>query len=202
MSTKRFRTLDLTLAGMFAALMAIGANITSWAPFLQVGGVPLSLQPFFVILAGLLLGSRMGSISMIVYVLIGIAGAPVFAQFKAGIGILFGSTGGFLLSYIVAAFVTGKIMEMRGKPTFSIFLISSLVGIAVIYLIGTTYMYVAVNYWLEAPAMTYIAAWKIMSWFAVKDLIFTILGAMLAPRIYKALQSSSYLSNTQSNKVS
>ena len=85
MSTnKRFRTLDLTLAGMFAALMAIGANITSWAPFLQVGGVPLSLQPFFVILAGLLLGSRMGSISMIVYVLIGIAGAPVFAQFKAG----------------------------------------------------------------------------------------------------------------------
>ena len=138
MSTKRFRTLDLTLAGMFAALMAIGANITSWAPFLQVGGVPLSLQPFFVILAGLLLGSRMGSISMIVYVLIGIAGAPVFAQFKAGIGILFGSTGGFLLSYIVAAFITGKIMEMRGKPTFSIFLISSLVGIAVIYLIGTT----------------------------------------------------------------
>lgn len=60
----------------------------------------------------------MGSISMIVYVLIGIAGAPVFAQFKAGIGILFGSTGGFLLSYIVAAFITGKIMEMRGKPTF------------------------------------------------------------------------------------
>ena len=203
MSTnKRFRTLDLTLAGMFAALMAIGANITSWAPFLQVGGVPLSLQPFFVILAGLLLGSRMGSISMIVYVLIGIAGAPVFAQFKAGIGILFGSTGGFLLSYIVAAFIIGKIMEMRGKPTFSIFLISSLVGIAVIYLIGTTYMYVAVNYWLEAPAMTYAAAWKIMSWFAVKDLIFTVLGAMLAPRIYKALRSSSYLSNTQSNKVS
>ncbi|WP_154990732.1 biotin transporter BioY [Priestia megaterium] len=202
MNTKRFRTLDLTLAGMFAALMAIGANITSWAPFLQVGGVPLSLQPFFVILAGLLLGSRMGSISMIVYVLIGIAGAPVFAQFKAGIGILFGSTGGFLLSYIVAAFITGKIMEMRGKPTFSIFLISSLVGIAVIYLIGTTYMYIAVNYWLEAAAMTYAAAWKIMSWFAVKDLIFTVLGAMLAPRIYKALRSSSYLSNTQSNKVS
>ncbi|MFP7735539.1 biotin transporter BioY [Priestia aryabhattai] len=202
MNTKRFRTLDLTLAGMFAALMAIGANITSWAPFLQVGGVPLSLQPFFVILAGLLLGSRMGSISMIVYVLIGIAGAPVFAQFKAGIGILFGSTGGFLLSYIVAAFVTGKIMEMRGKPTFSIFLISSLVGITVIYLIGTTYMYVAVNYWLEAPAMTYSAAWKIMSWFAVKDLIFTVFGAMLAPRIYKAIQSSSYSSNTQSNKVS
>ena len=144
----------------------------------------------------------MGSISMIVYVLIGIAGAPVFAQFKAGIGILFGSTGGFLLSYIVAAFITGKIMEMRGKPTFSIFLISSLVGIAVIYLIGTTYMYIAVNYWLEAPAMTYAAAWKIMSWFAVKDLIFTVLGAMLAPRIYKALRSSSYLSNTQSNKVS
>lgn len=48
----RLRALDITLVGMFAALMAIGANITSWAPFLVVGGVPITLQTFFCVLAG------------------------------------------------------------------------------------------------------------------------------------------------------
>ncbi|TYR79043.1 biotin transporter BioY [Priestia megaterium] len=202
MNTKtRFRTLDLTLAGMFAALMAIGANITSWAPFLQVGGVPLSMQPFFAILAGVLLGSRLGSISMVVYLLVGIAGAPVFAQFKSGLGIIFGSTGGFLLSYIVVAYVAGKIIELSRNPKFLSFLTASFVGIILIYVIGTTYMYMAVNYWLDAPSMDYATAWKIMLWFAVKDIAFTIFGAILAPRIYQALTSSPYFSQTRSNKA-
>ncbi len=197
----RFRTLDLTLAGMFAALMAIGANITSWAPFLQVAGVPLSMQPFFVILAGILLGSRLGAISMIVYFLVGLAGAPVFAQFKSGASVLFGSTGGFLLSYIVAAYVVGKVIEWKGKPHFSVFISAALAGIAIIYIIGTTYMYMAVNYWLEAPAMSYGTAWKIMLWFGVKDIIFTIIAALIAPRIYKALTASPYYKGIHSNKA-
>ncbi len=70
---RRFHVLDLALAAMFVALMAIGANIVSWAPFLQVAGVPLSMQPFFAILAGLLLGSRLGALSMTVYMLVGVA---------------------------------------------------------------------------------------------------------------------------------
>ncbi len=64
---RRLHVLDLALAAMFVALMAIGANIVSWAPFLQVAGIPLSMQPFFAILAGLLLGSRLGALSMTVY---------------------------------------------------------------------------------------------------------------------------------------
>lgn len=109
---RKLSTYDITLVGMFAALMAVGANITSWAPFLQIANVPLSMQPFFCILAGLLLGSRLGALSMTTYALIGIAGAPVFAQFHGGIGVIFGSTGGFILSYIVTAFVVGKILEL------------------------------------------------------------------------------------------
>ncbi|MDG4658265.1 biotin transporter BioY [Ectobacillus antri] len=186
---RKFRTLDLTLAAMFVALMAIGANITSWAPFLQVAGIPLSMQPFFAILAGLLLGSRVGALSMTVYMLVGIAGAPVFAQFSAGIDTVLGMSGGFILSYIVVAYVTGKIVESKVIPTFSTFLISSLVGIALIYVIGTNYMYAAANVWLEAD-MEYATAWKIMMWFMVKDLAFTILGAVIAPRIYRAITSS------------
>lgn len=186
----RFRVYDLALAGMFAALMAIGANLTSWLPFLQVAGVPLSMAPFFAVLAGLLLGSRMGALSMIVYALIGAAGAPVFASFKGGFNILIGSTGGFILSYIAAAYIAGKIIEMKKQPGLPQFFAASFAGIAAIYFIGTTYMYFAVNYLVHAK-MTYAGAWQIMAWFMVKDIAFTVLAAFIAPRIYYAVSKPS-----------
>ena len=183
---RKLTTYDISLVGMFAALMAIGANITSWAPFLQVAGVPLSMQPFFCILAGLLLGSRLGALSMTIYALVGSAGAPVFAQFSGGISVLFQSTGGFILSYIVTAYAVGKILELSKEKKLFAFLSASFVGITLIYIIGTTYMWLALNVWMNAP-MSYGAAWGIMAWFIVKDVAFTILGALLAPRIYFAV---------------
>ncbi|WP_020062580.1 biotin transporter BioY [Bacillus sp. 123MFChir2] len=187
----KLRALDLALAAMFVALMAIGANITSWAPFLQVAGVPLSMQPFFAILAGLLLGSRLGALSMIVYALIGIAGAPIFAGFKAGFSQLLSPTGGFIIAFIIVAYVTGKIVEQVKKPKFGAFITASAVGIILTYVIGTTYMYLAINNWMGGH-ISYVAAWKIMMWFAVKDVIFTIIGAVIAPRIYYAVRRSAY----------
>ncbi|MEH7461982.1 biotin transporter BioY [Bacillus thuringiensis] len=187
----KLRALDLALAAMFVALMAIGANITSWAPFLQVAGVPLSMQPFFAILAGLLLGSRLGALSMIVYALVGIAGAPIFAEFKAGFSQLLGPTGGFIIAFIIVAYVTGKIVEQVKKPKFGTFITASAVGIILTYIIGTTYMYLAINNWMGGH-ISYVAAWKIMMWFAVKDVIFTIIGAVIAPRIYYAVRRSAY----------
>lgn len=183
---RKLSTYDISLVGMFAALMAIGANITSWAPFLQVAGVPLSMQPFFCILAGLLLGSRLGALSMIIYSLVGIAGAPVFAQFSGGISVIFQSTGGFILSYIVAAYAAGKILEVSKEKKLTVFMAASFVGIVLIYIVGTTYMWLALNVWLNAP-MSYGAAWGVMAWFIVKDVAFTVLGALLAPRIYYAV---------------
>ncbi|GAA3320013.1 hypothetical protein GCM10020331_029280 [Ectobacillus funiculus] len=106
---RKFRTVDLTLAAMFVALMAIGANITSWAPFFYRWQAYLYLWVhFFAILAGLLLGSRLGAFSLLVYTLVGAAGVPVFAKFGAGFGAVFGPTGGFILSYIAAAYAAGK----------------------------------------------------------------------------------------------
>ncbi|MBE4907436.1 biotin transporter BioY [Bacillus luteolus] len=199
-TNSKFRAIDITYVGMFAALMAIGANITSWAPFLQVANVPLSMGPFFAILAGLLLGSRLGAISMTVYMLIGIAGAPVFAQFSSGISVIIGNTGGFILSYIAAAYLAGKIVESKEKPNLSVFITASLAGIAAIYFIGTNYMYLALNVWMDVE-MGYGTAWVVMTWFAVKDIVFTILAAMIAPRIYYALKRNSGV-NTITTKAS
>jgi len=191
-----FRAIDITLIGMFSALMAIGANIASWAPFLQIANVPLSMQTFFAILAGILLGSRLGSLAMTVYMLIGIAGAPVFAGFSGGVGVIFSSTGGFILSFIATAYVTGKIIESTVNPKFIHFLAASFAGLFMNYFIGTNYMYLALNVWLDIE-MSYGAAWLVMIWFAVKDLIFTVIGAIIAPRIYHAIKRP--LVNTNKN---
>ena len=180
---RKLSAYDITLVGMFAALMAIGANITSWAPFLQIANVPLSMQPFFCILAGLLLGSRLGALSMTIYALIGIAGAPVFAQFNGGIGVIFESTGGFILSYIVTAYAVGKVIELSKEKRLPTFLTASFLGITLIYIIGTSYMWLALNVWMNVP-MSYGAAWTVMTWFLLKDVVFTFLGAFIAPRIY------------------
>ncbi|MBS2970356.1 biotin transporter BioY [Metabacillus sp. KIGAM252] len=187
---RRFQTIDLVYASMFAALMAVGANLTSWVPFLQVAGIPLSMAPFFCVLAGLLLGSRLGAVSMAVYALIGAAGAPVFAGFSSGLGILFGKTGGFILSYILAAYAAGKIVEWNKNPKLPVFMAAAFAGIIVIYFFGTTYMYAIINY-VAGAKLSYLASWQIMAWFAVKDIVFTIFAALITPRIYHQVKKGS-----------
>ncbi|KIL17687.1 biotin transporter BioY [Bacillus pumilus] len=186
---QKTRTADFVLVGMFAALMAIGANITSIVPFLQVGGIPLTMQPFFCVLAGLLLGRRLGALAMIVYALVGIAGAPVFAQFSAGFGVILGKSGGFVLSYIPAAWLAGFILEKRNNPGFGRFLLAAIAGTTVMYVIGTTYTYLALNVWLNA-SISYQTTWFFMIWFMVKDYALTILLAMLAPKIYRSVSKA------------
>ncbi|CAG9621027.1 biotin transporter BioY [Sutcliffiella rhizosphaerae] len=180
---RSFSALDITYVAMFVALMAIGANIVSWIPFLQIGHVPLSMQPFFCVLAGIILGSRLGAISMIVYLLVGMVGAPVYAGFGSGLAPIIGPTGGFLLSYVFTAYLSGLIVEKKAHPHMGTFMLSSFIGIILIYLIGTNYMYVILNYVLEIKT-SYIAVWITMGWFSFKDFVFTIFCGLLATRLY------------------
>lgn len=188
----RLRALDITLVGMFAALMAIGANITSWAPFLVVGGVPITLQTFFCVLAGAILGRRLGALSMVVYMLVGLFGAPVFAKFSGGFGMIAGPTFGFIVSFILAAYVTGWIIEKGGEqPSIARFIVAALVGMVINYVVGTNWMYFAYKYWAEAPkGFSYGVAW---SWMLVplpKDVILSIIAGIISPRFYAAIRKS------------
>jgi len=178
---------SLVYCGMFAALMMIGANITAFAPFLVVGGVPITLQTFFAILAGLLLGSRLGAMAMTVYMLIGLAGAPVFARFSGGFGQIISPTFGFVVSFILAAYITGKIVEKNGKPHG--YIIAALVGMVVNYVIGTNWMYFAYKLWAAAPdAFTYKVAWLWMLPPLPKDILLSVLAGMFGHRMYKILK--------------
>ena len=179
--------LSLVYSGMFAALMMIGANITAFAPFLTVGGVPITLQTFFEILAGLILGSRLGAISMAVYMFIGLVGAPVFAKFGGGVGLLISPTFGFIVSFIFVAYVVGKIVEKNGRLYSYIF--AALVGFVINYGIGTNWMYFAYKFWAAAPdAFTYKLAWLWMVPPLPKDIILSVLAGIFGHRMYKVLK--------------
>nr|WP_096911847.1 biotin transporter BioY [Neobacillus jeddahensis] len=188
MMRMKFRALDMTMAGMFVALMAIGANIATIAPFLHVGGVPITLQTFFAILAGAILGSRLGSIAMIVYMLVGLVGVPVFADFYGGLSIIIRPTFGFIISYILIAFIIGKMVEKN--KSLATFIIASLIGMVVNYLFGTNWMYYAYKLWAAAPeGFTYKMAWLWMLPPLPKDLILAVLAGMMAHRLEKSVLS-------------
>lgn len=189
---KKLRTIDLTFGAVFVCLMAIGANITVWFPVLAVpiGGatVPLSLQTFFATIAGLMLGKRLGSFAMMTYILVGMAGVPVFAQMKAGPMQLISPTGGFIISFIFVAFFTGLIAERHNKPSYPIYTVASFIGLIVNYVIGVTYMYVAMNTWLELQ-ITYSLAWSGMIPFLIKDAGLACLAALFMAGLAKRVPS-------------
>ena len=181
----KLRAVDITLSGMFAALMAIGANITA---FLVIGGVPITLTTFFCILAGLLLGSRLGAIAMTVYALVGLAGAPVFSNFSGGLSELFSPTFGFVLSYILVAYIVGKITEWKSSRKSFIF--AALAGLVINYTVGTNWMYFAYTYLASAEAISYQVAWAWMLVPLPKDIFLSVFAAVLAPRLAKSISKS------------
>ncbi len=95
---------DITQIALLTATIVILAQISIPMP----AGVPMTMQTFAIPLAGILLGARKGTIATLVYLLLGAVGLPVFAGFTGGISILFGITGGFLLSFPLMAFLAGK----------------------------------------------------------------------------------------------
>lgn len=179
--------LTLVYSAMFAALMMIGANITAFVPVLVVGGVPITLQTFFAILAGLILGSKRGALAMAVYMFIGLAGAPVFAKFSGGFGSILSPTFGFIVSFILVAFIVGKIVEKNGS--LKSYIIAALAGMVVNYVIGTNLMFVAYKMWAAAPAaFTYKVAWIWMVPPLPKDIILSVLAGIFGFRMHKVLK--------------
>ena len=127
---------DLSFVALFAALTAVGGFIS--IPFYPV---PLTLQVFFVLLSGTILGKKLGALSQIIYLGLGAIGAPVFHNFTGGIGILLGPTGGFLIGFIPGAYVAGLVYERfnNDKIRFS-GLIMSLVPIYTIGIIWLSFI--------------------------------------------------------------
>ncbi len=99
---------NLILSALFAALISVGTFIKIPTPLL-----PITLQTLFIILAGLILGSKFGAISVSIYVLLGLSGVPVFTQ-GGGVNYILNPTFGYILSFIPGAYLAGYIREKFG----------------------------------------------------------------------------------------
>lgn len=150
----KVNTKQIILVGLFAALTAVGA-------FIQVplGTVPITLQFLFTGLSGVMLGGRLGALSQLVYVIIGLFGVPVFAGGIGGIGAVVKPSFGYLLGFIIAAYIIGKITEGRRRVGFVRLFIASIAGIIVIYAVGVPYLYLIVKN-IIGKDITFITALK------------------------------------------
>jgi len=124
----------MVYASLLAALTAAGAYLA-----IPIGPVPIVLQNLFVMLAGLLLGSRWGLASIGVYLLAGALGLPVFAGGLGGIGRLAGPTGGYLVGFLPAVFVIGWITERANERIF-MDVIAMICGALIVYLFGVSWL--------------------------------------------------------------
>jgi biotin transport system substrate-specific component len=120
----------MLLCALFVALTAVCSQIAIPLP-----SIPINLALFAVTLCGATLGAKLGAISMAAYMLLGILGAPVFVNFNAGPGALFGNTGGYILGYIAAAATAGALAANSDKLWR--FALANLAGILACYLLGT-----------------------------------------------------------------
>lgn len=130
------KTRDMVLIGLFAAIICIFAPFT-----IPIGAVPISLATFAVYLAAVVLGRKNGTIAVVIYILIGIIGLPVFSGFQGGLGKVFGVTGGYLIGYIPCAFISGAIIEkFADKKT--VYPAALVLGTIVLYAFGTLWFMV------------------------------------------------------------
>jgi len=122
-----------SLIPICSALTAAGAFIR-----IPVAPVPITLQTFFVILSGILLGPRAGALSQVIYILVGLMGLPVFSG-GGGISYVMKPSFGYLLGFVCASAVAGYFMKNR-PVNFITVLIASILGMLMVYLVGTTYL--------------------------------------------------------------
>ena len=103
------RTRQVILTGMFAAVLAVMAQLSIPMP----SGVPVTLQTFAVALTAYVLGPKTGLAAAVIYILLGAVGVPVFAGFKGGIGVLLGPTGGFIWGFLLMILLCGSGAKSR-----------------------------------------------------------------------------------------
>ncbi len=181
MSDHRKMTRDLAIMAFFAALTAICSQIQIPLPY-----IPINLALLSVHLCGILLGSRRAVISQTVYLLLGLIGLPVFAGLKGGPGVLFGKTGGYIIGYLLCAFIDGL---TTGKPDLSLPLqmLQMLAGTLLCYLFGTLWFM-----FITKMSLTLSLSYCVIP-FIPGDIIKIVLAALLGRRLLPQLRHYQFL---------
>lgn len=176
-SRRAFTTKEMVLTAMLTAVMAVCSWISVPAE------IPFTLQTFAVFCAVGLLGGRNGLFSILVYILLGAIGIPVFAGPSGGIGIILGNTGGYIVGFVFIALICWLTEKLFGSGLI-VRIISMLVGLAVMYAFGTAWFM-----FLYTRNTGDVSLMQVMKWcvtpFVIPDLLKLALAVVLTDRIKK-----------------
>ena len=180
----KLTTRELIITALFTSLTAVGAFIS-----VPLGPIPVTLQTIFVVLSGLILGARLGALSQITYIILGLIGLPIFSGGTCGLTSIVSPTFGFLLGFILAAFVIGKITQ-KNKSLINI-IYSVFIGSLIIYVIGIPYFYFIFTNYLGKSINFYqalkFACLPFIPGDIIKAIISITLAKQLIPRLSKYL---------------
>ena len=169
--------LDGALVAMFTAMIAVCAWISIPLP----GGVSVTLQTFAVFLAVGTLGLKRGTLSVIVYVLLGAVGVPVFSLFKGGLAVLVGQTGGYIFGFVLSALVCGAIC-LAAKNRIWVLIVGMVAGLLVCYAVGTAWFYYIYTRDTGAVSVMTVLGWCVFP-FIIPDAVKIVLAAIITNRV-------------------
>ncbi|MDR3263978.1 MAG: biotin transporter BioY [Clostridiales bacterium] len=182
---KKNTTHAIAIYALFAALTAICAQIN-----IPIQPVQITFGVFAVLCAGALLGPKHGTISIAVYVLLGLVGVPVFGYFKGGITVLLGSTGGYIVGYIAMAWVTGFFVGLFRKKfgeKLWIYFLPMILGVLACYVFGVAWLMISLNMKFKAALISGFVPF--LPGDALKIALSAVFVYKIKPRLNKYLAS-------------
>lgn len=172
-----FSTKDIVYIGIFTALIAV----CSWICIPTA--VPFTMQTFAIFLAVGLLGGKRGSLAVIVYVILGAIGLPVFSEFTGGFGILLGTTGGYIVGFVLSALIVWLFEGLLGRKTW-VLALSMVLGMLSCYALGTAWFILVYSKANGAVGILTTLSWCVFP-FVIPDLIKIALALLLSKRLYR-----------------
>ena len=142
----KIKTRDMVLVALFTALTAVGGFLT-----IPLKPAPITLQTLFTLLAGVVLGPKLGALSQLVYVILGLMGVRVFAGFSGGPQTVFSPSFGFLIGFIFISYIVGLIIHKDNNYTLKNILFATILGSILVYFFGVPYMYLILNKVMDTP---------------------------------------------------
>lgn len=182
---RKFSTQDIVLIGMFAAVLAAISQVSLPMP----SGVPITIQVFGIALVGTVLGWKRGFLATVVYILIGAVGVPVFANFRGGIQVLAGMSGGYILAWPVMALLSGIRPKTENKTVnLGIMILLSVIGLMVVEFVGA-FQWSRLTSDMSLGA---IIAYSFVA-FIPKDTIITVAAVIVGNQIRKPLVKGGFI---------
>lgn len=177
---KKFRTIDLVYIALGAVLIAI----CSWISIPTT--VPFTMQTFAIFLVLSAFGGKRGTVAIVLYILLGLVGIPVFSRFTSGIGILFGSTGGYIVGFIFIGLIYWLVVHILGKKLW-VEILAMLIGLAVCYSFGTVWFMIVYSGSNGGVGLAMVLSWCVIP-FIIPDLIKLAFALALSWRLSPVLK--------------